>query len=73
MSSTVLRSLRGTLSSSSLMTRRSMLRTGRAALSTVSGDDTQRPTALAKIYLEDGTTLVGNSFGSHEAVEGEVR
>jgi hypothetical protein len=25
------------------------------------------------LHLEDGTTLIGRSFGSHEAVEGEVR
>jgi hypothetical protein len=41
-------------------------------LATQSGDDAKRPTALAKIHLEDGTTLVGRSFGSHESVEGEV-
>jgi hypothetical protein len=40
---------------------------------TQSGDDATRPTALAKIFLEDGTELTGRSFGSHEAVEGEVR
>ena len=41
-------------------------------LATQSGDDAMKPTALAKIYLEDGTVLTGRSFGSHEAVEGEV-
>ena len=41
-------------------------------LATQSGDDAKKPTALAKIYLEDGTVLTGRSFGSHEAVEGEV-
>ena len=40
-------------------------------LSFVSGD-TEPPTALARLYLEDGTTLVGKSFGCHESVEGEV-
>ena len=30
------------------------------------------PTALATLHLEDGTSLTGKSFGSHEAVEGEV-
>ena len=39
---------------------------------TQSGDDAHRPTALAKIHLEDGTTLTGRSFGCHESVEGEV-
>ena len=43
-----------------------------AAFSTQSGDDTTKPTALAKLHLEDGTTITGTSFGSHEAVEGEV-
>lgn len=42
-------------------------------MATQSSDETQRPTALAKLHLEDGTTLTGRSFGSHEAVEGEVR
>jgi hypothetical protein len=40
---------------------------------TQSGDDAAPPTALAKLHLEDGTTLTGRSFGCHEAVEGEVR
>ena len=44
----------------------------RRSLATQSGDDTKKPTALAKIHLEDGTTLVGKSFGSHESAEGEV-
>jgi hypothetical protein len=44
----------------------------RAAFSTQSGDNHNKPTAVAKLHLEDGTTLVGKSFGSHEAVEGEV-
>ena len=38
-----------------------------------SGDDTQKPTAPAKIFLEDGTVLTGVSFGSHKSAEGEVR
>ena len=42
------------------------------SLATASGDDAKKPTALAKLHLEDGTTLVGYSFGSHQAVEGEV-
>ena len=42
------------------------------SFATASGDDAKKPTALAKLHLEDGTTLVGKSFGSHEAVEGEV-
>lgn len=44
----------------------------RRSLATQSGDDAKRPTALAKLHLEDGTTLIGKSFGSHEAAEGEV-
>jgi len=41
-------------------------------MSTQSDDSAERPTALAKIHLEDGTTLTARSFGSHESVEGEV-
>ena len=44
----------------------------KASFATYSGDDTKKPTALAKIYLEDGTTLTGRSFGCHASVEGEV-
>jgi len=44
----------------------------RRLLATQSGDDTVKPTALAKVHLEDGTTLTGRSFGSHESVDGEV-
>jgi len=40
---------------------------------TQSGDDAQPPTALAKLHLEDGTTLTAKSFGCHTSVEGEVR
>jgi len=50
---------------------RSIGQVGRS-LATQSGDDTKKPTALAKIHLEDGTTLVGKSFGCHEGAEGEV-
>jgi len=39
---------------------------------TQSDDSASRPTALAKLFLEDGTVLVGTSFGCHKAVEGEV-
>jgi len=39
---------------------------------TQSSGDAEPPTALAKLHLEDGTTLVGKSFGCHESVEGEV-
>eukprot|EP00586_Coscinodiscus_wailesii_P004925 CAMPEP_0172487554 /NCGR_PEP_ID=MMETSP1066-20121228/16705_1 /TAXON_ID=671091 /ORGANISM="Coscinodiscus wailesii, Strain CCMP2513" /LENGTH=1525 /DNA_ID=CAMNT_0013254251 /DNA_START=209 /DNA_END=4786 /DNA_ORIENTATION=+ len=41
-------------------------------LSTQSNDSTSPPTALAHLYLEDGTKLTGKSFGCHESVEGEV-
>jgi hypothetical protein len=51
---------------------KSLLNNSRACFATQSGDDAKRPTALAKIFLEDGTELTGRSFGSHEAVEGEV-
>jgi len=40
---------------------------------TQSGDDAVPPTALAKLHLEDGTTLTAKSFGCHTSVEGEVR
>ena len=42
-------------------------------MATQSGDDAKKPTALAKLHLEDGTTLIGKSFGCHKSVEGEVR
>jgi len=41
-------------------------------MSTQSNDKTETPTALATLHLEDGTSITGRSFGSHEAVEGEV-
>jgi hypothetical protein len=44
----------------------------KASFATYSGDDAKKPTALARIYLEDGTTLTGRSFGCHTSVEGEV-
>jgi hypothetical protein len=43
------------------------------AFGTQSGDDAKKPTALARLHLEDGTTMTGRSFGCHESVEGEVR
>lgn len=48
------------------------MQSARCAFATQSGDDTKKPTALAKLHLEDGTTLTATSFGSHESVEGEV-
>eukprot|EP00522_Entomoneis_paludosa_P006834 CAMPEP_0172438874 /NCGR_PEP_ID=MMETSP1065-20121228/7_1 /TAXON_ID=265537 /ORGANISM="Amphiprora paludosa, Strain CCMP125" /LENGTH=1491 /DNA_ID=CAMNT_0013187469 /DNA_START=66 /DNA_END=4541 /DNA_ORIENTATION=- len=39
---------------------------------TQSGNDATKPTALAKLYLEDGTVLTGTSFGCHKSIEGEV-
>ena len=39
---------------------------------TQSSDDVVKPTALAKLYLEDGTMLTAKSFGCHKSVEGEV-
>ncbi|KAL3826405.1 hypothetical protein ACHAXA_008613 [Cyclostephanos tholiformis] len=41
-------------------------------MGTQSGDDAKPPTALARLHLEDGSTLTGRSFGSHESVSGEV-
>jgi hypothetical protein len=46
---------------------------GSALFSTQSGNDAQPPTALTKLYLEDGTVLTGKSFGCHTSVDGEVR
>lgn len=43
------------------------------AFATQSGDDAVPPTALAKLHLEDGTTLTAKSFGCHKSIEGEVR
>lgn len=42
-------------------------------MSTQSPDGVSPPTALAKLHLEDGTTLTGKSFGCHESMTGEVR
>ena len=42
-------------------------------MATQSGDDTKPPSALAKLHLEDGSTLTGRSFGCHESMTGEVR
>ena len=41
-------------------------------MGTQSGDDAKPPTALATLYLEDGSKFTGRSFGCHESVEGEV-
>jgi hypothetical protein len=41
-------------------------------MGTQSGDDAKPPTALARLHLEDGSTLTGRSFGSHESISGEV-
>ena len=43
-----------------------------AGASPASTDAHTKPTALAKLHLEDGTTFTGYSFGAHQAVEGEV-
>jgi hypothetical protein len=68
MNSALLRSARN-----AIYFRKPNLRTGRAAfMSTHSGDDAKRPEAVAMLHLEDGTTLVGKSFGCHTSVEGEV-
>ena len=41
-------------------------------MATQSGDEVKPPTALARLHLEDGSTLTGRSFGCHESVSGEV-
>lgn len=46
---------------------------GLRSMATQSGDNAERATVLAKLHLEDGTTLIGKSFGCHESAEGEVR
>jgi len=53
--------------------RTSSLRSTGRLMATQSGDDAAPPTALAKLHLEDGTTLTGRSFGCHESQTGEVR
>jgi carbamoylphosphate synthase small subunit len=35
-------------------------------------NDVARPSRLAKLYLEDGSVLVGKSFGAPQSVDGEV-
>jgi hypothetical protein len=37
-----------------------------------SSGDVEPPTALATLYMEDGTVMHGKSFGAHKSVEGEV-
>lgn len=63
-------------SRSALLKAQSLSRGNRIAslrgFATASDDSAKKPTALAKLHLEDGSTFVGQSFGSHEAVEGEV-
>ena len=51
----------------------SLGRTAIRMMATQSPDGVNRPTALARLYFEDGTHVTGRSFGCHEAVEGEVR
>ena len=41
-------------------------------MSTQSSSEAGPPTALATLYLEDGTKMVGKSFGAHTSVDGEV-
>lgn len=63
-------------SRSALLRVQSMSRGNRVSslrgLATSSDDSAKKPTALAKLHLEDGSTFIGQSFGCHEAVEGEV-
>ena len=49
------------------------IRQASRTFATQSPDDAEPPTALAKLHLEDGTTLTAKSFGCHTSVEGEVR
>ena len=41
-------------------------------MSTKSSNDASASTVQATLYLEDGTKMVGKSFGAHASVEGEV-
>jgi hypothetical protein len=52
--------------------RRSAAAAASRSFGTQSGDDAEPPTAMAKLHLEDGTTLTAKSFGCHSSVEGEV-
>jgi len=53
--------------------KRTKLSASTRLMATQSGDDTQPPSAIAKLHLEDGSTLTGRSFGCHESMTGEVR
>ena len=53
--------------------KRTKLSASTRLMATQSGDDTKPPSALAKLHLEDGSTLTGRSFGCHESMTGEVR
>ena len=71
---TMLRPLSSRLSSLSHRGRIESRSAASRFMATQSGDDAKPPTALATLYLEDGSKFVGRSFGSHEAaVDGEVR
>jgi len=41
-------------------------------MSATSSNDACAPSLQATLYLEDGTKMVGRSFGAHSSVEGEV-
>jgi len=64
--------LRPLLRQSFLGRRTTQKTTTSLAFSTYSKDDVFRPTQVAKLHLEDGTTLTGKSFGAPQNVEGEV-
>jgi hypothetical protein len=65
--------IRNGSSSVKRLTAHKTFRSSWRSMSTQSGDDAKKSPLLAKIHLEDGTTLLGRSFGSHESVDGEVR
>ena len=52
--------------------KRTKLSASTRLMATQSGDATKPPSALAKLHLEDGSTLTGRSFGCHESMTGEV-
>ena len=66
------RSSSSTSAATANLSRRTVLNSAGRTFATQSGDDAAPPTALAKLHLEDGTTLTAKSFGCHTSVEGEV-
>jgi len=68
----MLRPLIRTSATKATLALQSGSRVAARSMATRSGDDARKSTAVARLHLEDGTTLTGTSFGCHESVEGEV-